>query len=99
MQAQGVLVRNYGELIKAIEDRFAPANQTERYRAQLRERRQKATDTLPELGQTIRRLTHLAYPTAPIDVRETLKKTQLIDALLDADMRLRIKQARPNSSN
>ena len=67
-QAQGVLGnlpgdlgRNYGELIKALEDRFAPANQTELYRVQLRERRQKATETLPELGQTIRRLTHLAY--------------------------------------
>ena len=84
-------MRNYGELIKALEDRFAPANQTELYRVQLRERRQKATETLPELGQTIRRLTHLAYPTAPIDVRETLAKEQFIDALVDAVMRLRIK--------
>ena len=101
-QAQGVvgsppgdLGRNYGELIKALEDRFALANQTELYRVQLRERRQKATETLPELGQTIRWLTHLAYPKAPIDVRETLAKEQIIDALVDDDMRLRIKQARP----
>ena len=105
-QAQGVLGsppgdlgRNYGELIKALEDRFALANQTELYRVQLRERRQKATETLPELGQTIRWLTHLAYPTAPIDVRETLAKEQFIDALVDADMRLRIKQARPQTLN
>ena len=95
----GDLGRNYGELIKAFEDRFAPANQTELYRVQLRERRQKAPETLPELGQTIRRLTHLAYPTAPIDVRETLAKEQFIDALVDADMRLRIKQARPQTLN
>ena len=95
----GDLGRNYGELIKALEDRFALANQTELYRVQLRERRQKATETLPELGQTIRWLTHFAYPTAPIDVRETLAKEQFIDALVDADMRLRIKQARPQTLN
>lgn len=51
----GELGRNYNELVRALEDRFAPANQTELYRVQLRERRQKATETLPELGQTIRR--------------------------------------------
>lgn len=95
----GELGRNYNELVRALEDRFAPANQTELYRVQLRERRQKATETLPELGQTIRRLAHLAYPTAPNDVRETLAKEQFIDALVDADMRLRIKQARPQSLN
>ena len=48
------------------------------------ERRQSATETLPELGQSIRRLTNLAYPTAPGDVRETLAKEQFIDALVDS---------------
>ena len=42
---------------------------------------------------------HLAYPTAPIDVEETLAKEQFIDALVDADLRLRIKQARPQTLN
>ena len=105
-QAQGILGnlsgelgQNYNELIKALEDRFAPANQTELYRVQLRERRQKATETLPELGQSIRRLAHLAYLTAPNDVRETLAMKQFVDALVDADMRLRIKQARPQTLN
>lgn len=91
--------RNYNELVRALEDRFPPANQTELYRVQLRERRRKTTETLQELGQTIRRLAHLAYTTAPNDVRETLAKEQFIDALVDADMRLRIKQARPQSLN
>ncbi|XP_056014993.1 uncharacterized protein LOC130052872 [Ostrea edulis] len=93
------LTRSYEEIVVALEDRFAPANQTELYRVQLRERRQKATESLPELGQSIRRLTHLAYPTAPNDVRETLAKEQFIDARIDMDMRLRIKQARPRSLN
>ena len=104
-QAQGVFgnlaggTHNYTELIKALEERFAPPNQTELYRIQLRERRQKASESLFELGQDIRRLTNLAYPTAPSDLRETLAKEQFIDALVSSDMRLRIKQARPANLN
>jgi hypothetical protein len=65
--------RSYDEIVEALEDRFAPANQTELYRVQLRERRQKATESLPELVQSIQRLTHLAYPTAPNDISPTLQ--------------------------
>ena len=104
-QAQGVFgniaskSHNYSELVKALEERFAPPNQTELYRVQLRERKQKASETLSELGQDIRRLTNLAYPTAPSDLRETLAKEQFIDSLVNSDMRLRIKQVRPSSLN
>ena len=73
--------KNFAELCKALEDRYAPSNQTELYRAQLRDRRQKASESIPELGQDVRRLTNLAYATAPADVRETLAKEQFIDAL------------------
>ena len=66
---------------------------------QLKERRQKPTETLFELGQTIRRLTNLAYPTAPGEVRETLAKDQFIDALIDSEIRIRIKQSRPVNLN
>ena len=71
----------------------------ELHRAQLRERKQRAIDSLPELGQSIKRLTNLTYPTAPLDVRETLAKEYFIDALTDSDIRLRIKQARPATLN
>ena len=65
----------------------------------MKERRQRASESLTELGQDIWRLTNLAYPTAPSDVRETLAKEQFIDALISSDIRLRIKQARPTSLN
>ena len=38
--------RGYDKLEQALEQRFAPPNQTELYRVQLRERRQTASDTL-----------------------------------------------------
>ena len=91
--------RHYEDLVTALNERFAPPNQTELYRAQLRERRQKASESLPELGQSLKRLVNLAYPTAPGDVKEILAKENFIDALVDSDMRLRIKQARPTTLN
>ena len=104
--AQGVLGNlaydtqmDYDALVQALNDRFAPPDQMELYRIQLKERRQRASETLPELAQHVRRLTNLAYPTVPADVKETLAKDHFIDALLDSDLRLKIKQARPRSLN
>jgi hypothetical protein len=91
--------QHYDSLVKALEERFAPRNQTELYRAQLKERRQRASETLSELGQAIRRLTCLAYPTAPSEVRETLGKDAFINALVNSDTRLHIKQGRPENLN
>ena len=104
-QAQGVFgnlgtgKHDFDDLVTALEERFAPPNQTELYRVQLRERRQKASESMAELGQDIRRLTNLAYPKAPSDVRETLAKEQFVDSLVNSEMRLKIKQARPVNLN
>jgi hypothetical protein len=54
--------QDYKSLVKALEERFAQPNQTELYRVQLTERRQKPAESLPELGQSIRRLVNLASP-------------------------------------
>ena len=76
--------------MKALEERFTPPNQTELYRVQLTERRQKPAESLPELGQAIRKLVNLAYPTVPENVRDTLAKQHFIEALADSEMRIRI---------
>jgi hypothetical protein len=47
------------------------------------------------MGQDIRRLVNLAYPTAPDDVREILPTEQFLDGLHNSDMRLKITQSRP----
>jgi hypothetical protein len=57
--------QDYKSLVKTLEERFAPPNQTELYRVQLTERRQKPAESLPELGQAIIILVNLAYPTIP----------------------------------
>ncbi|CAC5386478.1 unnamed protein product [Mytilus coruscus] len=82
----------FSDLVNALEERFAPSSQTELYRVQFKECRQKACETLPGLGQSVRRLSNLAYPIAPLELRDTLAKKQFIDALVDSEMRLRIKK-------
>ena len=104
-QAQGLFWNlskhciGYTELVIALQERFQPPNQTELYRVQLRERKQRASENLSELAQDIRRLTNLAYPTAPADDRETLAKEQFLDSLHSVELRIRTKQARPSSLN
>ncbi|CAC5386676.1 unnamed protein product [Mytilus coruscus] len=53
----------------------------------------------PELGLSVRRLSNLAYPTAPLELRDTLDKEQFFKALVDIEMRLRIKQSRAKGLN
>ena len=105
-QAQGILrdlsidkQQDYKSLVKALEERFAPPNQTELSRVQLTERREKPAESLPELGQEIRRLVNLAYSTVPENVRDTLAQQHFIEALADSEMRIRIKQSRPQNVN
>lgn len=59
-------------LFKALEGRFAPANQTDLYRAQLIERRQRSSETLSEVSRAARRLTCLAYPSTLAEVSKAL---------------------------
>ena len=66
--------KDYDALVKALEDRFSPPNQTELYRVQLIEKRQKASESLSEFGRDVRILSYLAYPTATKELRETLAK-------------------------
>ena len=105
-QAQGVLGDlpedrkcHFEYLVRSLEERFAPPNQTELYRVQLKERRQRASESLPELGQAIRRLVNKAYPRAPGEVRETLAMEHFIDALVNSEIRIKIKKSRPQNLN
>lgn len=89
---------DYYDLSKAKrKDRFLPS--TRLFRVQLREKKQKSSELLSTLRQDIRRLTNLAYPTAPSDVKEALSKEQFIDALVSSNMRIRVRQDRSHNLN
>ena len=88
---------NYHELVTALGRRFNPENQTELFRAELRNCQRLASQSLPELAQEVRRLVHLAYPTASQDVMDVLGRDYFIDALDDSDLRWRVYQVKAKS--
>ncbi|CAC5378727.1 unnamed protein product [Mytilus coruscus] len=85
---------NFIQLIAALASRFQPGNQAEMYRAQMKIKIRGRTEQIPVLGQDIKRLVRLAYPSAPIEVKEQLARDCFIDSLNDADMELTIFQAK-----
>ena len=105
-QAQGVLGNlpatdreNCEKLAKALSERFSPESQTELYRAQLKEREWKHGDNVAEFAQRILRLTTLSYPRADTALVDSLAMGYFIDAISDAEMRLKIQQTRPKDLN
>ncbi len=88
---------SYSALAVALQNRFGTAHQAELHRATLRNRGRRREESLPEPMEDIERLVRLAYPQAEPTMLEVLAKDHFIDALADEDMRLRLRQARPES--
>ncbi|VDI26184.1 Hypothetical predicted protein [Mytilus galloprovincialis] len=55
---------NFVQLTAALASRFQPENQAEMYRAQMKSKIRGRTEQIPVLGQDIKRLVRLAYPSA-----------------------------------
>ena len=88
---------DYTALVTALEYRFGTAHQAELNRMKLRNRTRKREESLAELMEDIERLARLAYPDAAPAMLELLAKDQFIDSLTDEDMKLKIRQSRPDS--
>ncbi|PIK38533.1 hypothetical protein BSL78_24626 [Apostichopus japonicus] len=73
--------RDFGLLVDALEHRFGRRNQTELFKAMLRNRSRQPSETLPEMAHDIKRLLSRAYPDASLEMKETLAKDFFIDAL------------------
>lgn len=102
--AQGVITDiepakrfDYNYLVSALTARFEPVNQENMYKVQLNSFYRKSNQSLPEMAQEIRRITRLAYPTAPVDIRNQLSKDCFIRAVNDPKMQLSIFQREPKT--
>jgi hypothetical protein len=89
--------RDYNKLVTALTVRFGMAHQSELARAKLKCRSRGKEESIPELAESVETLTRAAYPDASSDLQDTIAKDNFIDALLDEDMRLKVRQARPQS--
>ncbi|CAG2195694.1 unnamed protein product [Mytilus edulis] len=72
---------NFVQLTAALASRFQPENQAEMYRSQMKSKIRGRTEQIPVLGQDIKRLVRLAYPSAPMEVRDYLARDCFIDSL------------------
>lgn len=86
---------DYDRLVTTLTERFEPENQCEIYKAQMKQRTRKKDEPLPELAQDIKRLTRMAYPSAVINLRDTLSKDCFIEALNDPELELFVCQKEP----
>ena len=88
---------NYDQLVSTLTNRFEPENQCEIYKAQVKQRIRRKDEPLPELAQDIKKLMRMAYPSAVLDLRDTLAKDCFIEALNDAEMELFVCQKEPET--
>ena len=73
--------RDYKALKSALTQHFCPPQQIHLYQAELKARKRKPNESLPELGRDIARLIRLAYPTADMATRETIGINAFLDAI------------------
>ena len=73
--------RDYRALKSALTQHFCPPQQIHLYQAELKARKRKPDESLPELGRDISRLIRLAYPTADMATKETIGINAFLDAI------------------
>ena len=73
--------RDYRALKDALTQHFCPPQQIHLYQAELKARKRKPNESLPELGREISRLIRLAYPSADTATRETIGINAFLDAI------------------
>ena len=88
---------DYQSLVSALSARFEPEHQADMYLAEIRTRTRLKSESLPELGQVMKRLARYALPSAPSSVRQWLALTQFTEALDDEFLEYAVKQAKPKT--
>ena len=88
---------DYQSLVSALSARFEPVHQADMYLAEIRTRTRRKSESLPELGQVMKRLARYALPSAPSSVRQWLALTQFTEALDDEFLEYAVKQAKPKT--
>lgn len=89
--------QNIDELLRRLEMRFGHRHMEQLYRSQLKNRIQKANESLQEFETDIARLVRNAYPSVEDDVYESLAVEKFLDGLREPETQQAIKLARPQT--
>ena len=87
----------FEKVVSALTSRFGTEGQTDKFREELRARRQTADETLQYLFADIQNLTVKAFPQANADIRSILAKDAFLEAMIDQDCALRIRELEVNT--
>lgn len=90
-------VTDYAAVCESLEERFGESQLAEVFRAELRGKRRKEGESLPALGQEIRRLVQYAYPGVGYDALEEIALERFREALGDREQRMSIRQGHARS--
>lgn len=89
--------RDYDSVVQALQNRYGTKERAEIFRSKLQSKTQGRSETIPELAQSIRKLTRKAYPSATSEVVDLLALDYFIDALPEMDIRLRLREIGPKT--
>lgn len=89
--------KSFESLAKALSNRFGTTHQSELARAKFKTRVKKRDESYPELVSDLERLVKLAYPNAEAELQDTLAKDQFVDAIVDEEIRMKVRQGRPKN--
>ena len=89
--------RDYDSLVQKLTERYGSENRAEVFRSQLKSRVKGKGETTAQLAQAIRKLTRQAYPRISLDVVEALAVDHFVDALPEAQIRLRLREVGPST--
>jgi hypothetical protein len=89
--------RDFNTIVSALQNRFGSVHRAEVFRSQLQVRQLERNESIPQLAQSIRKLTRKAYPSATSEVVELLALDYFIDALPDTEIRLRLREVGPKT--
>ena len=88
---------DYQSLVSAFSATFEPEHQADMYLAEICTPTLLRSESLPELGQVMKRLARFALPSALSSVRQWLALTQFTEALHDEFLQYAVKQAKPKA--
>ena len=83
------------KMIKVLKERFGEANQSDKYRFELKSRRRRPDETQRNLYSDIRRLAAVAFPELDHRARETMACDCFIDALNNPNFAVKVRERFP----
>ena len=87
---------SYDALVSALERRYGHEHQSEAFRSRFRTRVRSKGESLQDLAQDLEHLVRKAYPHASEELTGVLLRDQFIDALLERELQLYVRQAHVN---